>query len=349
MTPDATILVTGAGGGLGSAIAAHVSCHLPRSIYHAIYTVRDTSRPHEALRAALLSPHGSQSQHEVLSLDLARLSSVRALAASVNRRVASGEIPPIRALVLNAGLLEFEKQTWAADADGGFDMTFASNYLGHWLLTLLLLQSMDRDCGRIVVIGSSAHDPAIPMIARHYPYEVLKTFIHGSADPLAKGTWSSNKEDPTYHSGFRRYGAAKMCLAMMVGELQQRLAADPALSRITTIGVDPGTMSTGIVRHSNWFVRVVVHGVIIATLARLIAIIWSSPNGALRTPEKSASDVMDAALAARWQKGGFYLDGSELSDMSEEAKDPDKRALVWQDSSRYADLKQGDTMLVNWN
>lgn len=214
MTPDATIVVTGAGGGLGSAMAAHVSRHLGH--YHAIYTVRDTSRPHEALRAALRQPTSSQHSHQILSLDLARLSSVRAFAASVNRRVASGEIPSIRALILNAGLLEFDKQTWAPAADGGFDMTFASNYLGHWLLTLLLLESMDRTCGRVVVVGSSTHDPSIPMIARHYPSEALKTFIYGSTDPLATGSWSSNKEDPTYHSGFRRYGAAKMCLAMMV-------------------------------------------------------------------------------------------------------------------------------------
>jgi NAD(P)-dependent dehydrogenase (short-subunit alcohol dehydrogenase family) len=42
--------------------------------------------------------------------------------------------------------------------DDGFDMSFASNYLGHWLLTLLLLQSIDRECGRIVVLGSITHE-----------------------------------------------------------------------------------------------------------------------------------------------------------------------------------------------
>ena len=108
-------------------------------------------------------------------------------------------------------------------------------------------------------------------------------------------------------------------------------------------------MSTGIVRNSNWFVRVIVHGIIIATLARLMAIIYRSPNGALRTPEKSARDVMDAALGAKWGKGGLYLDGAELSDMSKEAKDPDKRAVVWRDSVRYTGLKRGETMLKDWN
>lgn len=42
--------------------------------------------------------------------------------------------------------------------DDEFDTTFAANYLGHWLLTLLLLKSMDKEEGRIIVIGSQSHE-----------------------------------------------------------------------------------------------------------------------------------------------------------------------------------------------
>lgn len=64
-------------------------------------------------------------------------------------------IPPIRALILAAGYQDFGKQSWTKDS---FDTTFASNYLGHWLLTLLLLGSMDKETGRVVVIGSQGHE-----------------------------------------------------------------------------------------------------------------------------------------------------------------------------------------------
>lgn len=64
-------------------------------------------------------------------------------------------MPPIRALILNAGSHSFALQTWTSD---GLDTTFAANYLGHWLLTLLLLQSMDKEGGRIVVLGSQTHE-----------------------------------------------------------------------------------------------------------------------------------------------------------------------------------------------
>lgn len=95
------------------------------------------------------------SPHDIISLALSRLDVVRFAAADINSRVASSEIPPIRALILNAAYLEFEEQTWN---DDGFDTAFTSAYLGHWLLTMLLLQSMDRQSGRIVGVTSSAHE-----------------------------------------------------------------------------------------------------------------------------------------------------------------------------------------------
>lgn len=41
--PKGTILVTGANGGLGSAIAEQIASKLELSAYHGIYTVRDAS------------------------------------------------------------------------------------------------------------------------------------------------------------------------------------------------------------------------------------------------------------------------------------------------------------------
>lgn len=152
-TPKGTVVLTGANGGLGVAMVKKIVSRPELAAFHGLYVVRDaTSSP--ALQSAIKGaarPH----PHDVLSLDLTRLDDVRKVAASINSLVAAGEIPPIRALILNAAYLEFENQTWTED---GFDTTFAAAYLGHWLLTMLLLQSMDRDSGRIVVIGSSAHE-----------------------------------------------------------------------------------------------------------------------------------------------------------------------------------------------
>jgi hypothetical protein len=69
--------------------------------------------------------------------------------------LAAGEIPPIHTPRLNAPYLEFEQQTWTK---GGLDSIFVASYPGHLLLTLLFLQRMDRDTGRVVVIASSANE-----------------------------------------------------------------------------------------------------------------------------------------------------------------------------------------------
>lgn len=148
-----TILLTGANGSLGSGIVSKIVSTPELVGYHGLYTARNASSAStldSALRAGNLTHN-----HNVLSLDLANLENVREVAANINSRVASGEIAPLRAIILNAGYLEFTTQTWSKD---GFDMTFASNYLGHWLLTLLLLQSVDRKQGRVVIIGSESHE-----------------------------------------------------------------------------------------------------------------------------------------------------------------------------------------------
>jgi NAD(P)-dependent dehydrogenase (short-subunit alcohol dehydrogenase family) len=150
-----TIVLTGANGGLGAAMVSKIVSTPDLTGYYGVYTVRDANAA-PALRASLASglkshPHS----HDILSLDMTNLAAVREFAATFNRKVSTGDIPPIRALILNAGYLEFTTQTWT---DDGFDMTFASTYLGHWLMTLLLLESMDRDRGRIVVPASESHE-----------------------------------------------------------------------------------------------------------------------------------------------------------------------------------------------
>lgn len=148
-----TILITGANGGLGVAMVRELLSRPDlANHYHGIYPVREASFA-TRLRSALKTR--SEHSNEILSLDLTRLDDVRRIASDINMRISSGLIPPIRALILNAAFLEFEEQTWTQE---GYDMAFASAYLGHWLLTLLLLQSLDRESGRILVIGSSAHE-----------------------------------------------------------------------------------------------------------------------------------------------------------------------------------------------
>lgn len=81
MAAKGTILVTGANGGLGSAIAEQIASKAELSTYHGLYTVRDTAHA-PALTSAL--EHGTAHSHDLLALDLTKLDNVRSVAEDVN-------------------------------------------------------------------------------------------------------------------------------------------------------------------------------------------------------------------------------------------------------------------------
>ncbi|KAI0484130.1 putative short-chain dehydrogenase [Xylariaceae sp. FL0804] len=286
-----TILITGANGGLGVAMVRNIVSRPELAAYHGLYAVRDASTA-TGLQSTLNDVSADPHTHDILSLDLTQLSDVRKVAATINARVAAGEVPPIRALILNAGYLEFFHQTWTSD---GFDTSFAATYLGHWLLTLLLLQSMDRDRGRVVLMGSASHDTQDVRnnAAGQYLEKKWHTIFHDSTEPIAKGRWSTTKEDPSYHGGFRRYGASKLCQVMMIPELQRRIDRDPVLENIAVLGIDPGSTPTGIFRRGDWRIT----GLWTYIMPWLVVVLtWLWPNGTYRTTKKSAGDIMRAAF-----------------------------------------------------
>lgn len=151
-TSKGTILMTGANGGLGTAVIQRILTEPELAAYHGLYTVRNVATATSILPALTVTKHHT---YDILPLDLSKPSSVREAAASINAMVSNGDIPRIRALILNAGHREPQGQTWA---ENGLDIAFATNYLGHWLLVLLLLQSMDRESGRVVIVGGWVHE-----------------------------------------------------------------------------------------------------------------------------------------------------------------------------------------------
>ncbi|KAI8635326.1 putative short-chain dehydrogenase [Xylariaceae sp. FL1651] len=340
-----TILITGANGGLGSAIAKQVASQAQYVAYHSLYAVRDAT---SALILSSILSENPEHPHDVISLDLTNLDKVREAAGSINARVAAEDLPQIQVLILNAGFQDFGQQVWTED---GLDMTFSANYLGHWLLTLLLLRSMNKQCGRIIVIGSQSHDPYDKRNEKTNAFtdEKYKTILHDEAsfEAIARGTWSSAQEDPSWLSGYRRYGAAKLFSVMMVHELQRRMDGDPVLNKVCILGVDPGTMiSTGIQRRANWIIRNFAFKFMYPIMATLM------PNGLVRRPHKSASQVLRAAFDTGPALGefpkGLYLFDNKLFETSVESRYVQKQELIWKESVQYVGLKTDETILNNW-
>ncbi len=88
-----------------------------------------------------------QAAIHVVHCDLASLRSVRECAATVRR-----DYTPIGLLINNAGMVSVQHRM-SAD---GFELTFATNHLGPFLLTALLMDSLAPDA-RIVNVASRIH------------------------------------------------------------------------------------------------------------------------------------------------------------------------------------------------
>lgn len=78
---------------------------------------------------------------------------------------------------------------------------------------------------------------------------------------------------------------------------------------------------------------------------------WLWPNGFMRSSTKSGRDLLRAAFDTKTlgdQPKAAYLNGTDPWPISKEAKDEKKRAMLWRDSISYANVIDGDTVLVHW-
>ena len=142
--PDLTgqrAVVTGATSGLGEATAVELARHGA----HVVITARDAARGGRARESVLRAAPGASV--EVAALDLADLQSVRAFA---DEQAAE----PLDLLVNNAGVMAIP----ARRTVDGFELQMATNHLGPFALTGLLLPALLRRPGaRVVTVSSFVH------------------------------------------------------------------------------------------------------------------------------------------------------------------------------------------------
>jgi NAD(P)-dependent dehydrogenase (short-subunit alcohol dehydrogenase family) len=155
-----TTVVTGANGGLGLETA--------RALAGAGAHVVMAARNQEKVAAAVADIEAThpEASLEVLALDLSSQASVREAA---ERILAAHDTIDI--LVNNAGVMGIPERRTV----DGFEMQFATNHLGHWSLTALLLPALLRaPAARVVTVTSTAHhigravDPSNPNLEGRY-------------------------------------------------------------------------------------------------------------------------------------------------------------------------------------
>jgi retinol dehydrogenase-12 len=149
-------------------------------------------------------------------LDLGDLASVRAAANELGKE-------PIDALINNAGV----GGTRGITKDG-FELHFGVNYLGHYLLTRLLMPALREAVpSRIVHVVSGSHHKAREL-------------------DLAR------VREPTRSAfGLNEYASSKLCNLLFHHELMRRMIG----SRVKSYAADPGNVASDGWRHVPWPIR----------------------------------------------------------------------------------------------
>jgi NAD(P)-dependent dehydrogenase (short-subunit alcohol dehydrogenase family) len=282
-----TAIVTGANSGLGLEVARG----LARLGAEVVMTARDRAKGEAALQQIRARDPGARLRLELL--DLARLASVRAFAARF------GEAP-VHLLVNNAGVMAVPKRVVTED---GFELQFATNHLGHFALTGLLLPALLRsDAPRVVTVASLAHR-RVPGI----DFNDLQAV---------------QKYDP-----WKAYGASKLANLLFALELDRRAGGS-----LLSVAAHPGVTTTNIVgagprlAGGNW--KVPFMEVVFNLFGQRV--------------ERGALPILRAATDLAL-KGGAYLGPNGPGGlrgmpvpvaMTEAARDPAAAARLWDISEK---------------
>lgn len=206
-----TIVVTGASSGLGLVVARELAARGAT----VLMAVRDPEKG-ERVRWELLSEN-SGGAVEVWPLDLLDLDSVRRFAEGLHE-----DGRPIDALVNNAGISNLPRRRLSPQ---GYESQFATNHLGHFALTGLLLESMERgEEPRVVTVASGFY---------RWP----------------KGLDFDNLQGEKSYSPFWAYVRSKLANVLFGLELERRLRA--AGSPVRSLISHPGVANTPLQRSAN--------------------------------------------------------------------------------------------------
>ena len=204
-------IITGADGCMGSEIARAVAL----KGYRVIMACKNLNRARQK-RQWIIDESGNDDV-EIIPIDLASLKSVKDFANTILQRD-----EPVALLMNNSGILEQEGRTITQD---GVERTVSVNYVGHYLLTRLLVPKMERG-SRIVSMTSLTY-----MWGRIYFPSFFETGCRG------------------FFWRIFPYCNSKLAITLFTLKLARELKD----LGITVNCADPGVVATDIIYFKMWF------------------------------------------------------------------------------------------------
>ncbi|KUM35607.1 SDR family NAD(P)-dependent oxidoreductase [Arthrobacter sp. EpRS71] len=289
---EQTIVMTGASRGIGRIAAERIIAKEPgtRLVVLARGPVDD-----------LTTMSGKVS---VICTDLASMRSTADAAAEVMRRLDAGVLPPMKALVCNAGVQYTNNLTETVD---GIEATFAVNVLANHILVRALGDRLGSP-GRIVMtvsdthFGDFRHNLGMVPGPRWFP-----------ADALARiGVFPAPERTM---AGRTAYSTSKLAVIYLVHEYARRLPPGVAV-----MGYNPGFVpGTDLARDADMFSRF--------AMRRIMPFLTATPLAT--SPSAAGRYLAAAALGAIDASSGAYIDRNQVAQSSSESYNLERERDTW--------------------
>lgn len=201
-----TVVITGASSGVG----LYAAKALAKRGWHVVMACRNLEKAEKAARAVNIP----QDSYTLMHIDLGSLDSVRRF---INTFRASGR--SLDALVCNAAIyMPLIKEPLRSPE--GFELSVATNHLGHFLLCNIMLEDMKRSPAadkRITILGTVTHNPDElgGKIPPRPDLGELKGFEQGFKEPI------SMIDGKTFEP-VKAYKDSKVCNVLTMRELHRR-------------------------------------------------------------------------------------------------------------------------------
>jgi NAD(P)-dependent dehydrogenase (short-subunit alcohol dehydrogenase family) len=313
-----TVLITGGHGGIGLECSKLLAGQYRLNL---VLAGRSLERMDPVARE-LQTAYGVKVS--TIKLDISSLASVRAGAAQCRAMLDNGEIDSLQAVICNAGVRLNGPVSYTVD---GYEETFATNYLGHFLLVELLLDRV-ADHGRIIFTASGTHDPDTPdgMMG-----------IAPDHDAIALANTGKDGKKPV--SNGKLYATSKLCMILQAYELDRRLRRSG--SSIASIAYDPGaTSGTGFVRGMPKPVQWLSGKALMKWLIRRAGITMGSLDFSGKALAKIAADPAYATGSGKYFQSN---DGRLIERRSSRLSYDEQRALkLWNDSKALVHLQPNE-------
>jgi protochlorophyllide reductase len=308
-----TVVITGASSGVG----LYAAKALAKRGWHVVMACRDLEKAEKAAQSVGM-PSGS---YTILHIDLGSLDSVRRF---INSFRATGRT--LDALVCNAAIyMPLIKQPLRSPE--GYELTVATNHLGHFLLCKIMLEDMklskaaDR---RVVILGTVTHNPK-ELGGKIPPRPDL-----GDLKGLAEGFQAPHTMiDGKKFEPVKAYKDSKVCNVLTMRELHRRYHESTG---ITFSSLYPGCVATTALFRNHY-----------PLFQKIFPIFQKYITGGFVSEELAGERVAAVVADPEYKQSGMYWSWgnrqkkngkSFVQEVSREASDDEKAERLWELSEK---------------